>query len=119
MTINQQFFDVYNVGSGAFMLRATLPTLSLIFRWRRAAEKRVEDSGSKPTDMHGYTQEGIRLVPVMSDWQPDGMPDQTPVDLRRSFSGTDHGFAPQDDGSYRMVPSGDIVDLAERNRRLA
>ncbi len=31
----------------------------------------------------------------------------------------DHGADPMDDGSYRMVPSGDIVDLAERNRRLS
>ncbi len=31
----------------------------------------------------------------------------------------DTGADPLGDGSFRMVPSGDIVDLAERNRRLA
>jgi hypothetical protein len=33
--------------------------------------------------------------------------------------GSDHGADPLGDGTFRMVPSGDIVDLAERNRRLA
>lgn len=31
----------------------------------------------------------------------------------------DYGADPIGDGTFRMVPSGDIVDLAERNRRLA
>ena len=33
----------------------------------------------------------------------------------------DYGADPfrEPDGHYRMVPSGDVVDLAERNRRLA
>jgi hypothetical protein len=30
----------------------------------------------------------------------------------------DHGADPLRDGTFRMVPSGDVVDLAERNRRL-
>ncbi len=30
----------------------------------------------------------------------------------------DHGADPIGDGTFRMVPSGDIVDMAERNRRL-
>lgn len=37
------------------------------------------------------------------------------VDLRRTG---DHGSDPMGDGMFRMVPSGDIVDLAERNKRL-
>jgi hypothetical protein len=31
----------------------------------------------------------------------------------------DHGADPVGDGTFRMVPSGDIVDYAERCRRLA
>jgi len=31
----------------------------------------------------------------------------------------DFGADPVGDGTFRMVPSGDIVDFAERNRRLA
>lgn len=31
----------------------------------------------------------------------------------------DYGSDPLGDGTFRMVPSGDIVDLEERNRRLA
>ncbi len=30
----------------------------------------------------------------------------------------DYGCDPVGDGTFRMVPSGDIVDAAERNRRL-
>lgn len=30
----------------------------------------------------------------------------------------DYGADPLGDGTFRMVPSGDIVDLDERNRRL-
>lgn len=37
------------------------------------------------------------------------------VDLDREG---DHGCDPLPDGTFRMVPSGDIVDLPERNRRL-
>jgi hypothetical protein len=33
--------------------------------------------------------------------------------------GTDYGADPMGDGTFRMVPSGDIVDFEERNRRLA
>lgn len=31
----------------------------------------------------------------------------------------DHGADPLPDGTFRMVPSGDIVDYAERCKRLA
>ena len=31
----------------------------------------------------------------------------------------DYGANPLGNGAFRMVPTGDIVDLAERNRRLA
>ena len=30
----------------------------------------------------------------------------------------DYGADPLGDGTFRMVPSGDIVDFAERNKRL-
>lgn len=30
----------------------------------------------------------------------------------------DYGADPIGDGTFRMIPSGDIVDFAERNRRL-
>jgi hypothetical protein len=30
----------------------------------------------------------------------------------------DYGADPLEDGTFRMVPSGDIVDAAERDRRL-
>ena len=37
------------------------------------------------------------------------------VDLSRAG---DHGADPLGDGTFRMVPSCDIVDLVERNKRL-
>jgi hypothetical protein len=33
-------------------------------------------------------------------------------------AGQDYGANPMGDGTFQMLPSGDIVDLAERNRRL-
>jgi hypothetical protein len=32
--------------------------------------------------------------------------------------GVDYGADPMGDGTFRMVPSGDIVDFAERTKRL-
>ena len=37
------------------------------------------------------------------------------IDIRRAG---DYGADPIGDGTFRMVPSGDIVDFTERNRRL-
>ena len=42
-------------------------------------------------------------------------PLRRPIDLTKTG---DHGADPLGDGRHRMVPSGDIVDTAERNRRL-
>lgn len=36
-----------------------------------------------------------------------------------TLSDGDHGADPVGDGTFRMVPSGDIVSYEERNRRLA
>jgi len=33
-------------------------------------------------------------------------------------AGKDYGADPLEDGTFRMIPSGDIVTLEERNRRL-
>jgi hypothetical protein len=41
--------------------------------------------------------------------------EQIIVDL---YAPGDYGADPVGDGTFRMVPSGDIVDLAGRNRRL-
>ena len=42
-------------------------------------------------------------------------PKHESIDVRRPG---DYGADPIGDGTFRMVPSGDIVDFAERNRRL-
>ncbi len=39
-------------------------------------------------------------------------------EIPERIPGKDFGADPIGDGTFRMVPSGDIVDLAERNRRL-
>lgn len=43
----------------------------------------------------------------------------TPVRRPIDLSPGDYGADPIGDGTFRMVPSGDIVDLAERTKRLA
>jgi hypothetical protein len=43
-------------------------------------------------------------------------PIRRPIDLQRVG---DYGADPIGDGTFRMVPSGDVVDFAERNARLA
>jgi hypothetical protein len=47
-----------------------------------------------------------------------GLPSNTytrTINLQKS---SDYGADPVGDGTFKMVPSGDIVDFAERNRRL-
>lgn len=39
--------------------------------------------------------------------------------LAHSAPGQDYGCDPMGDGTFRMVPSGDIVDIQEKERRLA
>lgn len=48
-----------------------------------------------------------------------GLPSDTYSRKITNIPGKDYGADPVGDGTFRMVPSGDIVDLAERNRRLA
>ena len=43
----------------------------------------------------------------------------TPVRKTVVYGQGDHGADPLGDGTFRMVPSGDVVDTEERNRRLA
>lgn len=48
-----------------------------------------------------------------------GLPSDTYVPRAIRPTGGDHGADPLGDGTFRMVPSGDIVSFDERNRRLA
>lgn len=57
-----------------------------------------------PTILGGYELDRQTLLPI-----------RRRVDTRKPG---DHGADPLGNGTYRMVPSGDIVDLAERNSRL-
>ena len=75
MATNEQFYDVYNLHTGRFILRGSLTTLTLIYRWHPLAEKRLLANVAKATDMFGNGKhEDVRVVPVMSDWQPAAMP---------------------------------------------
>lgn len=60
-----------------------------------------------------------RIMRVLSGYDLDmdrqGELIRRPIDTSRTG---DHGADPLFDGRFRMVPSGDIVDLEERNRRL-
>ena len=51
----------------------------------------------------GYELDRLTLTPI-----------RTPIPNVRG----DYGADPVGDGTFRMIPSGDVVDWAERNRRL-
>ncbi len=55
------------------------------------------------------------------DWKDiQAMQDKTHVSRKVDTSRAgDYGASPIGDGTFRMVPSGDVVDKEERNRRLA
>ena len=47
-----------------------------------------------------------------------GLPADTYLKKINITQGGDYGSDPLGDGTFRMIPSGDIVDYTERNRRL-
>lgn len=59
----------------------------------------------RPTVLGGVELDRETLTPV-----------RTAINLHRPG---DYGADPLGDGTFRMVPSGDVVDQAERNRRLS
>lgn len=71
--------------------------------WPKPKVKIAKDDG-KP-----LTAFGLRL-------DESGAPIREAVPPRKP--GQDYGCDPLGDGKFRMVPSGDIVDMDERNRRL-
>ena len=52
-------------------------------------------------------------------YESGGMPTDHIGQKIRTDAAGDYGADPLGDGSFRMVPSGDIVDYAERCRRLS
>lgn len=61
------------------------------------------------------TAEGQKRLMAESVGMPSDTYTRRPIDLRR---GGDYGADPLGDGTFRMVPSGDIVSFEERQRRL-
>jgi hypothetical protein len=59
----------------------------------------------RPTILGGYELDRETLTPI-----------RRAVDVRTPG---DYGADPIGDGTFRMVPSGDVVTFEERNRRLA
>ncbi len=57
---------------------------------------------------------GAPIVAFGHELDDSGRPIRQPIVLRDG----DYGADPLPDGMFRMVPSGDIVDYAERSRRL-
>ncbi len=62
----------------------------------------------KPPRIFGYTWEEIRALQQRQSIAK-------PVDASRQG---DYGADPLGNGMFRMIPSGDVVDYDERNRRL-
>lgn len=78
---------------------------------------------STPSSSRAGTRTGTKLrdmeSPTVLGYELDRKtltPIRRQVDTKR---GGDHGADPLGNGMFRMVPSGDVVDFAERNRRLA
>jgi len=63
------------------------------------------------TKIFGYDWDDIRRAQQKTGSLSVAIPTTKP--------GQDYGADPVGDGTFRMVPSGDIVDFAERNRRLS
>ena len=60
---------------------------------------------------------GVEIRPFGIELDSRGTPVRKTVPYRSP--GEDYGSDPIGDGTFRMVPSGDIVTLAERNVRLS
>ncbi len=58
---------------------------------------------------------GETIRPFGYDLDDRGVPFHARVDMHRAG---DHGSDPLPNGRFRMIPSGDVVDFEERNRRL-
>lgn len=67
------------------------------------------------TEMDFSTAEGQKALMAVSMGLPGDTYQCRRIDTARPG---DYGADPIGDGTFRMVPSGDIVDFAERNRRL-
>lgn len=61
------------------------------------------------------TPDGQKRLMAISIGLDSGTYIKKPIDLTRKG---DYGADPIGDGTFRMVPSGDIVGLEERNKRL-
>lgn len=59
----------------------------------------------RPMVLGAYELDRVTLAPI-----------RQLIDVRRPG---DYGADPVGDGTFRMVPSGDVVDLKERNHRLS
>lgn len=74
----------------------------------------LEGRGDAPPKKNYSTAQGQKELMAIST----GLPSDTytrKVDLNKPG---DYGADPLGDGKFKMIPSGDIVDLEERNRRL-
>lgn len=78
------------------------------------AKRKVERDPSKPF----IARDTKEPLVVLGGYQigRDGSVIRPPIPKREL--GKDYGADPIGDGTFRMVPSGDIVDYAERCRRL-
>jgi len=71
---------------------------------QRANDARFDAKNDRPTEVFSYKLDPKTLTPIRQR-----------VDLTAKG---DRGADPLGNGMFKMVPSGDVVDLEERNRRL-
>ena len=98
-------------GQSARLRVASLNSLTNHRVWRLAPEllqkANMKDANNK---IFGYDWEDIK-----AKQQGTGSVNKP---LKAREQGRDYGADPLGDGKFRMVPSGDVVDLEERNKRL-
>ena len=69
---------------------------------------------NRQTDLGGAF--GLTWEQIQSAQSGNGIPRER---VAPSLPGQDYGADPVGDGTFRMIPSGDVVGHAERNRRLS
>jgi hypothetical protein len=79
----------------------------------------ISEANQNEVEMKNMAKQRERYMTVLGGYKLDmrdhGRLVRDQIDLNKTG---DYGCDPVGDGTFKMVPSGDIVDLAERNRRL-
>lgn len=69
------YYDVYNLPSNTFIMRASLAQLSFAYRLPREAITRIKRNEAKTTDLHNSRANlHVLVVPITDGWTPPELP---------------------------------------------